>query len=64
MTLLLMVRIVPHNNPIESIYTGTMYCFDTMSKVCIVLFQMKQKFDDVVIFLTLSQRNHGFTLAR
>ena len=47
-------------NPIESIYTGTMYCFDTMSKVCIVLFQIMQKFDDVVIFLTLSQRKHGF----
>ena len=27
-----------------------MYCFDTMSKVCIVLFQIMQKFDDVVIF--------------
>ena len=44
------VKIVPQNNPIESIYTGTMYCFDKMSKVCIVLFQMMQKFDDVVIF--------------
>ena len=27
-----------------------MYCFDTMSKVCIVLFQIMQKFDDVVFF--------------
>ena len=25
---------------------------------------MMQKFDDVVIFFTLSQRKHGFTLAK
>ena len=42
-TLLLIVKIVPQNNPIESIYTRKMYCFDTMSKVCIVLFEMMQK---------------------
>ena len=41
----------------ESIYTGTMYCFDTMSEVCIVLFQMMQKFDDVVIFLPYPKEN-------
>ena len=37
-TLLLIVKIVPQSNPIESIYTGTMYCFDAMSKVCIAFF--------------------------
>ena len=52
-----MVKIVPQNNPTESIYTRTMYCFDAMSEVCNVLFQMMQKFDGVVIFFTLSQEN-------
>ena len=35
----------------KSIYTKTMLVFDTMSKVCMILFQMIQKFDDVIIFL-------------
>ena len=34
-----------------------MYCFDTVSKVWIVLFQMMQKFDDIVIFLPYPKDN-------
>ena len=50
------------NNIIESIYTRTIYFFGTMSKVWVVLFQMMQKFDDVVNFLTPSSKNNRFTL--
>ena len=32
--------------------TKTMLNFDMMSKVCIILFQTMQKFDDVINFFT------------
>ena len=32
-----------------------MFIFDTMSKVCIILFQKAQKFDDVINFLSFPQ---------
>ena len=37
------IQTIPTNNPIKSIYSRTMYFFDTMSKVCIFLLQTMQR---------------------
>ena len=44
------------NNTIESIYTDTMFNFDTMSNVCIILFQTMQKFDVINFYPILEKK--------